>query len=42
LLLDAVEIFLLMRPAVNSPTASKAETMVRSLPFQLPGLIVPP
>src|SRR6476620_900731 len=31
-----------MRPAVNSPTASNADTMVRSLPFQLPGLIVPP
>ena len=31
-----------MRPAVNSPTASNAETMVRSLPFQLPGLMVPP
>src|SRR5690242_21351885 len=25
-----------MRPAVNSPTASNAETMVRSLPFQWP------
>src|ERR1700731_695644 len=32
----------LMRPAVNSPTASNDETIVRSLPFQLPGLIVPP
>ena len=31
-----------MRPAVNSPTASNADTMVRSLPFQLPGLMVPP
>src|SRR5437588_6411892 len=27
-----------MRPAVNSPTASNADTIVRSLPFQLPGL----
>ncbi len=32
----------LMRPAVNSPTASNDDTMVRSLPFQLPGLMVPP
>ena len=32
----------LMRPAVNSPTASNADTIVRSLPFQCPGLIVPP
>src|ERR1700760_4417473 len=31
-----------MRPAVNSPTASNDDTMVRSVPFQLPGLIVPP
>jgi len=31
-----------MRPAVNSPTASNADTIVRSLPFQLPGRIVPP
>src|SRR5690606_35995424 len=31
-----------MRPAVNSPTASNADRMVRSLPFQLPGLMVPP
>src|ERR1035437_2269022 len=31
-----------MRPAVNSPTASKADTIVKSLPFQLPGLMVPP
>ncbi len=30
------------RPAVNSPTASNAETMVRSLPLWCPGLIVPP
>ena len=33
---------LLMRPRENSPTASKTETTVRSLPFQCPGLIVPP
>ena len=32
----------LMRPAVNSPTASNDDTMVRSLPFQWPGLMVPP
>lgn len=32
----------LMRPAVNSPTASKLDTMVRSFPFQCPGLMVPP
>ena len=32
----------LMRPAEYSPTASNAETMVRSCPFQRPGLIVPP
>ena len=31
-----------IRPAVNSPTASNAETIVKSRPFQLPGLIVPP
>ena len=31
-----------MRPAVNSPTASNDDTMVRSRPFQLPGRIVPP
>src|SRR3979411_321009 len=31
-----------MRPAENSPTASNDDTMVRSLPFHLPGLIVPP
>ena len=28
-------------PAVNAPTASKADTMVRSCPFQRPGLMVP-
>src|SRR6266850_3016429 len=32
----------LILPAAKAPTASKAETMVRSLPFHLPGLIVPP
>src|SRR5689334_12358547 len=32
----------LMRPAVNSPTASKLDTMVSALPFQWPGLMVPP
>lgn len=31
-----------MRPAVNSPTASNNDTIVRSRPFQLPGRIVPP
>src|ERR1700745_125489 len=31
-----------MRPAGNSPTASKAEKIVRSFPFQGPGLMVPP
>src|SRR5437899_8333704 len=31
-----------IRPAVNSPTASNADTMVKSLPFQWPGLMVPP
>jgi hypothetical protein len=30
-----------MRPAENAPTASNAETMVRSCPFHLPGLMVP-
>ena len=28
-------------PAVNAPTASNGDTMVRSWPFQWPGLIVP-
>ena len=28
-------------PAVKAPTASNATTMVRSWPFQLPGLMVP-
>src|SRR5262245_12625726 len=28
-------------PAVYAPTASKADTMVRSCPFHLPGLMVP-
>ena len=32
----------LILPAVNAPTASNALTMVRSWPFQLPGLMVPP
>ena len=32
----------LMRPCENSPTASNTDTMFRSCPFQLPGLIVPP
>ncbi len=32
----------LILPAANEPTASKADTMVRSLPFHLPGLMVPP
>src|SRR6478752_9177868 len=32
----------LILPALKEPTASNAETMVRSLPFHLPGLIVPP
>src|SRR6185369_12534709 len=31
----------LILPALNEPTASKAETMVRSLPFHWPGLMVP-
>ena len=31
-----------IRPAVNSPTASNDDTIVRSRPFQLPGRIVPP
>src|SRR5262252_5725412 len=31
----------LILPAQYAPTASKALTMVRSLPFHLPGLIVP-
>ena len=31
-----------MRPALNSPTASKALTTVRFLPSRWPGLIVPP
>ena len=31
----------LILPAVNAPTASNADTMVRSWPFQLPGLMVP-
>ena len=31
-----------IRPAVNSPTASNDDTMVRSTPFQLPGRMVPP
>src|SRR5574337_1332594 len=33
---------LLMEPAMKAPTASKAETMERSCPFQWPGLMVPP
>src|SRR5262245_16928344 len=32
----------LILPAANEPTASNADTMVRSLPFHLPGLMVPP
>ena len=32
----------LILPALKEPTASNAETMVRSLPFHLPGLMVPP
>ena len=28
-------------PAANAPTASNADTIVRSWPFHLPGLIVP-
>ena len=28
-------------PPQNEPTASKADTMVRSWPFHLPGLMVP-
>ena len=32
----------LMRPALNAPTASNADTMVRSCPFHFPGLMVPP
>ena len=32
----------LILPAMKEPTASKEETMERSLPFHLPGLIVPP
>ena len=31
-----------MRPRENSPTASNTETMLSSLPFQWPALIVPP
>ena len=32
----------LILPALKAPTASNAETMVRSTPFHLPGLMVPP
>ncbi|MNC90846.1 hypothetical protein D3C83_69990 [compost metagenome] len=32
----------LILPALKAPTASKADTMVRSTPFHLPGLMVPP
>ncbi len=32
----------LIVPAMKAPTASKAETMERSSPFQRPGLMVPP
>jgi hypothetical protein len=29
-------------PALKEPTASNADTMVRSWPFHFPGLMVPP
>src|SRR5262245_3045625 len=32
----------LILPALYEPTASNADTMVRSTPFHLPGLMVPP
>ena len=38
----ALKSSLLMRPIVNSPTASNTETILRSRPLCEPGLMVPP